>query len=203
MLAYVFQELSDNNSCAKKAISDLFEKVTARNKDGRIKNVITNSAEYGLIPQRSFFDKDIAVDGNTEGYYIIEPGDFVYNPRKSNYAPYGPFNVYGGNLPGIVSPLYVCLRPVSDVNVRYLFWYFQSSAWHRYMYDNGSQGVRHDRVSITDSILMWIPVSLPCISKQNAIAVSLDRLQLLYNKNAAILEQMISVKTSLANQMLI
>ena len=52
-----------------------------------VKNVITNSAEYGLIPQRDFFDKDIAVDGNTANYYVIEEGDFVYNPRKSNSAP--------------------------------------------------------------------------------------------------------------------
>ena len=80
-----------------------------------MKNVITNSAEYGLIPQRDFFDKDIAVDGNTANYYVIEKGDFVYNPRKSNTAPYGPFNRYTLDEKGIISPLYTCLVLKADI----------------------------------------------------------------------------------------
>ena len=100
----------------------------------------------GLIPQRDFFDKDIAVDGNTATYYVIEEGDFVYNPRKSNSAPYGPFNRYTLSERGIISPLYTCLVLKADINPSYLAWYFRSDAWHRYIYDNGSQGVRHDRV---------------------------------------------------------
>ena len=44
-------------------LGDIFKKVSRRNTNGMVKNVITNSAEYGLIPQRDFFDKDIAVDG--------------------------------------------------------------------------------------------------------------------------------------------
>ena len=92
-------------------IADVFDKVKTTNKDGQNKNVITNSAEFGLIPQREFFDKDIAVEGNTEKYTIIEKGDFVYNPRKSTTAPYGPFNCYNREEPGIVSPLYSCLKP--------------------------------------------------------------------------------------------
>ena len=64
-------------------LGDIFKKVSRRNTNGMVKNVITNSAEYGLIPQRDFFDKDIAVDGNTANYFVIEEGDFVYNPRKS------------------------------------------------------------------------------------------------------------------------
>ena len=87
-------------------LSDIFKKVSRRNSNGEIKNVITNSAEHGLIPQRDFFDKDIAVDGNTGNYYVIEYGDFVYNPRKSNTAPYGPFNRYERQEKGIISPLY-------------------------------------------------------------------------------------------------
>ena len=36
-----------------------------------ISNVICNSAKQGLIPQREYFDKDIANSDNTNGYYII------------------------------------------------------------------------------------------------------------------------------------
>ena len=149
----------------------------ARNTDGMVKNVITNSAEYGLIPQRDFFDKDIAVDGNTANYYVIEEGDFVYNPRKSNTAPYGPFNRYTLRERGIISPLYTCLVLQADINPSYLAWYFRSDAWHRYIYDNGSQGVRHDRVSMTDDLLMGIPVMFPDHATQQVYADMLDKVE--------------------------
>ena len=158
-------------------LGDIFKKVSRRNTNGMIKNVITNSAEYGLIPQRDFFDKDIAVDGNTTNYYVIEEGDFVYNPRKSNTAPYGPFNRYTLSERGIISPLYTCLVLQADINPSYLAWYFRSDAWHRYIYDNGSQGVRHDRVSMTDDLLMGIPVMFPDNAKQQAYADVLDKVE--------------------------
>ena len=155
-------------------LSDVFKKVSRRNSTGECKNVITNSAEYGLIPQREFFDKDIAVDGNTANYYVIQKGDFVYNPRKSNTAPYGPFNRYLLSEKGIISPLYTCLVLKTDIDPAYLAWYFKSDAWYRYIYDNGSQGVRHDRVSMTDDLLMGIPVSYPTKDQQQRIAQLLD-----------------------------
>ena len=137
----IFRQLpsQDGAEWACVRLGDIFKKVSRRNADGVIKNVITNSAEYGLIPQRDFFDKDIAVDGNTANYYVIENGDFVYNPRKSNSAPYGPFNRYTLSEQGIISPLYTCLVLQADISPSYLAWYFKSDAWYRYIYDNGSQ----------------------------------------------------------------
>ena len=172
----IFRQLpsQDGAEWACVRLGDIFKKVSHRNADGVIKNVITNSAEYGLIPQRHFFDKDIAVDGNTANYYVIENGDFVYNPRKSNSAPYGPFNRYTLSEQGIISPLYTCLVLQADISPSYLAWYFKSDAWYRYIYDNGSQGVRHDRVSMTDDLLMGIPVMYPSHEKQLLYADILD-----------------------------
>ena len=91
-------------------LSEIFKKSTRKNSDGSITNVICNSARNGLIPQREYFDKSIANSDNTDGYYIIEQGDFVYNPRKSSDAPYGPVSIYKYPERGIVSPLYLCFR---------------------------------------------------------------------------------------------
>lgn len=152
-------------------VGDLFSFVKEKNKDGKVSNVITNSAEYGLIPQRDFFDKDIAVEGNTSNYTIIHEGDFVYNPRKSASAPYGPFNCYGLPEEGIVSPLYTCLTPKDKEYTPYLLWYFRSSAWHLYIMLNGAQGgARHDRVGMTNQLMKDIPVYLPCKEERDAIA---------------------------------
>ena len=175
----IFRQLpsQDGAEWACVRLGDIFKKVSHRNADGVIKNVITNSAEYGLIPQRDFFDKVIAVDGNTANYYVIENGDFVYNPRKSNSAPYGPFNRYTLSEQGIISPLYTCLVLQADISPSYLAWYFKSDAWYRYIYDNGSQGVRHDRVSMTDDLLMGIPVMYPSHVKQLLYADILDMVE--------------------------
>ena len=109
-----------------------------------ISNVICNSAKQGLIPQREYFDKDIANSDNTNGYYIIESNDFVYNPRKSADAPYGPISSYQYPEAGIVSPLYLCFRAKREINPLYFEWYFRSSTWHRYIYMSGDSGARHD-----------------------------------------------------------
>lgn len=166
----------DNNGIPFKSpkqltVKDLFDKVRTKNKDGRNKNVITNSAEFGLIRQRDFFDKDIAVKGNTNKYTIINDGDFVYNPRKSSNAPYGPFNCYTFKEPGIVSPLYSCLTPKNKEFTPYLLYYFSSPAWYSYIYHNGNQGgARHDRVGMSDDLLQGIPITLPDIDEQTKIS---------------------------------
>ena len=182
-------------------LRDLFSKVVRRNRDGKVKNVITNSAEFGLIPQRDFFDKSIAVDGNTDGYYVIRTGDFVYNPRKSTTAPFGPFNRYTGTEDGIISPLYTCLVPKGKANAEYLAWYFRSTAWHRYVYDNGSQGARHDRVNMTDDLLFGIPVLLPPFAVQERIADGLNAIDARWSSANKVLAHLEKMKRGLLQQL--
>ena len=199
-LQHIFHKMTD---CSIVTVGDVFTKANKRNSDGRVKNVITNSAEYGLIPQRDFFDKDIAVEGNTNNYFIIKKGCFVYNPRKSNTAPYGPFNCYQGEEEGIISPLYTCLVKKADVDSTYLSWYFKSDSWYRYIYDNGSQGVRHDRVSMTDDLLMGIPIKLPNGERQKEIGAFFDAIDAKLKCETDILNALIRIKNGLYDKMFI
>ena len=157
-------------------LSALFSKSTQKNADGHITNVICNSAKLGLIPQRKYFDKDIANSDNTSGYYIIRQNDFVYNPRKSSDAPYGPISSYKYAEDGIVSPLYLCFHAKDEINPLYYEWYFRSSAWHRYIYMSGDSGARHDRVSIKDDTFFAMPINLPSEQEQSKIASFLQSL---------------------------
>ena len=157
-------------------LSALFSKSTQKNADGHITNVICNSAKLGLIPQREYFDKDIANSDNTSGYYIIRQNDFVYNPRKSYDAPYGPIRSYKYAEDGIVSPLYLCFHAKRKINPMYYEWYFRSSAWHRYIYMSGDSGARHDRVSIKDDTFFAMPINLPSEREQSKIASFLQSL---------------------------
>ena len=158
-------------------LSSVFTKNTKKNTDGQITNVICNSAKQGLIPQREYFDKDIANSDNTSGYYIIEENDFVYNPRKSADAPYGPISRYKYAEAGIVSPLYLCFRAKKEINPAFFEWYFRSSAWHRYVYMSGDSGARHDRVSIKDDTFFAMPINIPSAHEQAQIAIFLERIE--------------------------
>ena len=189
----------------EKTVSDLFLKINDKNTKKKVANVITNSAEFGLVRQRDFFDKDIAVEGKTDNYTIIQKGDFVYNPRKSKQAPYGPFNCYYLNENGIVSPLYVCLRPIGKADNDYLYWYFQTDRWHSFIYENGAQnGARHDRVGMTDDLMKNIPIYLPAdVSEQKKIADCLFSLDDVINQIKAELSAWKEFKKGLLQQMFV
>lgn len=185
-------------------VGELFTFVTEKNKDGHINNVITNSAERGLVPQREYFDKDIAVDGNTKGYTVIRKGDFVYNPRKSTSAPFGPFNIYERNEVGIVSPLYTCLTPYDDEMAPYLAWYFKTNRWHPYIVTHGAQsGARHDRVGMTVALMEGIPVLLPSLPEQRKIADCLASMDEVIRKAKDELAKWQELKKGLLQQMFV
>ena len=185
-------------------VGELFTFVTEKNKDGHINNVITNSAERGLVPQKEYFDKDIAVDGNTKGYTVIRKGDFVYNPRKSTSAPFGPFNIYERNEVGIVSPLYTCLTPYDDEMAPYLAWYFKTNRWHPYIVTHGAQsGARHDRVGMTVALMEGIPVLLPSLPEQRKIADCLASMDEVIQKSTDELAKWRELKKGLLQQMFV
>ena len=79
-------------SWEQRKLSEITDKVTEKNAGLQYVETFTNSAEFGIISQRDFFDHDIAKLGSLDGYYIVKNEDFVYNPRISTSAPVGPIN---------------------------------------------------------------------------------------------------------------
>lgn len=94
----------------QRKLGEIADKVTEKNLDGNITEVLTNSAEYGVINQTEFFDHAVAKESNIAGYYVIAPGDFVYNPRISATAPVGPIRRNTLGIHGVMSPLYTVFR---------------------------------------------------------------------------------------------
>ena len=153
-----------------------------------------------MIPQREYFDKDIANSDNTSGYYIIEENDFVYNPRKSADAPYGPISSYKYAEAGIVSPLYLCFRAKKEINPAFFEWYFRSSVWHRYVYMSGDSGARHDRVSIKDDTFFAMPINLPSAHEQEHIASFLERIDQRIEMQRSLVDNLKKYKRGLLEQ---
>lgn len=189
-----FKEFTDEWKLVK--LNKVAEKITRKNKDFAIKNVISNSAKYGLVIQRDYFDKAIANSANIDGYYVIEEGDFVYNPRISSESPYGPINIYKYHEPGVVSPLYLCFK-VKGVDNAFLSYYFKTSRWHKHIYMHGDQGARHDRVSIKDSEFFKLQFFVPSISEQQKIASFLSLLDKKIEKQEDKIKQLELLKTAM------
>ena len=186
----------------EKKLNSIFTKITQRNSDNQNSNVITNSATEGLVSQRDYFDKDIANKDKTDNYFIIKNGDFVYNPRKSSAAPYGPFTQYKLLDDGIVSPLYLCLRKNnSEVESKYLENYFKTTCWHQYIYENGSSGARHDRVSIHDDVLLAMPIKVPSLPEQQKIADFLSNVNSIITAETKILNALQKKKKALMQKL--
>lgn len=155
-----------------KQLSQVLKKQTRKNTDNSIHNVLTNSATQGIISQRDYFDKQIANDENTDGYYIVENGYFVYNPRISVSALCGPFNKYYGNDIGIMSPLYTVYKFI-DKSLHYseyLSYYYSSTNWHRYMNEIANYGARSDRMNVTSDDMDAMPLPYPPLAEQEKIA---------------------------------
>ena len=186
------------NIWIKKSLHDITKKINIKNKNKECKNVICNSAQLGLIRQIDFFDKEIAQDGSIENYTIIKKNDFVYNPRKSLNAPYGPVNIYNYEEAGIVSPLYLCFS-VHDTDKIFLHYYFKSQAWYRFIYLNGDSGARHDRVSIKDEVFFSQNLYLPNAIEQEKIGVFLTLIDQRIDTQSKIIEDLELFKKGIWN----
>ena len=163
------------NSWEQRKLNDIAIKSTNKNNSMVYSETFTNSAEFGIISQKDFFDHDISNKENLNGYYIVENDDFVYNPRISTFAPVGPINRNKLNRTGVMSPLYTVFK-TKNVNKRFLEKYFKSNHWHRYMFLNGDSGARSDRFSIKDYIFMEMPILFPKNNEQVKIGNFLDKL---------------------------
>lgn len=154
-------------------LKDIAEKSTKKNSDLEILDVFSNSAINGIVLQNDFFDKDIAQKDNLDSYYIVENGDFVYNPRISKYAPAGPINRNIKGIRGVVSPLYTVFRISSELNINFFELYFKSNLWIKYICSVANYGARHDRMNISNNDFYKMSIPLPPEAEQEKIVTIL------------------------------
>ena len=186
----------------QRKLSEIADKVTEKNAGLQYIETFTNSAEFGIISQRDFFDHDIAKMSSLSGYYIVRNEDFVYNPRISTSAPVGPINRNKLGRIGVMSPLYTVFRP-HDVDTTYLEYFFKSKYWHSFMNFNGDSGARSDRFSIKDSVFFEMPIPLPYIEEQRKIGEHLTQLDHLITLHQRELEKLQNIKKSMLEKMFV
>ena len=186
----------------QRKLGEVVDKVTEKNSGLQYLETLTNSAEFGIISQRDFFDHDISKTTSLGGYYIVRSEDFVYNPRISVTAPVGPINRNKLGRTGVMSPLYTVFRP-HDVDTTYLEHFFKSSCWHSFMNFNGDSGARSDRFSIKDNVFFEMPIPTPDIEEQGKIGECLTRLDHLITLHQRKLEKLKIIKKSFLEKMFV
>ena len=191
-----FAEFVDEPPWECPPLKKLAKRITQRNTHGADLRALTNSAEHGVVDQREYFDRDIAT--NTDNYYIVETGDYVYNPRISSTAPVGPIskNQIGT---GVMSPLYTVFRFRSDAT-DFFAHYFRSSHWHGYLRRVSNSGARYDRMAITNDDVMQMPILTPSPREQQKIADCLGSLDDLITAEGRKLEALRQHKQGLMQQ---
>ena len=123
----------------------------------------------------------------------MHTNDFIYNPRISNNAPFGPISRNKLAESGVMSPLYLVFyfskKSLSD----FFEIYFKSSKWHNFMYMHGNSGARSDRFAIKDNEFFKMRVKIPHnkseIDKIYRLNILLNSLITLYERKLKLLSQ--------------
>jgi type I restriction enzyme S subunit len=80
----------------------------------------------------------ILLANKINGYYVVRPEDFVYNPRISTTAPVGPIGRNKLGRCGVYITSITVFRP-KEVDNSFLEQFFKSSHWYSFMRFNGIQ----------------------------------------------------------------
>lgn len=151
-------------------LKNKFSRLKTRNSEGNT-NVLTISAQYGLINQEEFFKKEIASDDKSN-YFLLKKGDFAYNKSYSNGYPYGAIKTLTRYDKGIVSPLYICFSPIDDnLCTEYYSLYFEFGLLDREIHAIAQEGARnHGLLNINVDDFFNTNIILPPLPEQKKIA---------------------------------
>lgn len=124
--------------------------------------------DYGVVAKDSRDNLNKTAE-NRSIYQLVHPGWLVTNRMKAWQGSVGI-----SSLRGIVSGHYICFAPRHSEDARYLNWLFRSPPYaHAYLLL--SRGVRIGQVEIDNDDYRLLPVLLPPLDEQRAIADYLDR----------------------------
>ncbi|MDE1234164.1 restriction endonuclease subunit S [Vibrio aestuarianus] len=152
-------------------LSKLFTRVTEKNK-GQSTNVVTISAQHGLIRQEEFFKKSIASE-TLDNYFILRKGQFAYNKSYSNGYPMGAIKRLNRYDDAVVTSLYICFEIKNSAHTSSCFMeqYFESGLLNRGLTKVAAEGGRaHGLLNVKPTDFMGLALIVPKIKEQQKIA---------------------------------
>lgn len=187
----------------EKILGDLFDRITIKNTIGN-KNVLTISAQHGLISQEQFFNKLVSAQ-DLSGYYLLSRGDFAYNKSYSNGYPMGAIKRLNKYDTGIVSSLYICFRLKDRCSEEFYDHYFDAGLQNRVIEKIAQEGARNHgllNISVND-FFNQIKINVPCVLEQQKIADFLTTLDNKINLTVRKLDEAQKFKKALLQQLFV
>jgi type I restriction enzyme S subunit len=183
-------------------LRDIAERIIRKNSEN-IQNVLTISAQFGLISQLEFFNKSVS-SKDVSGYYALNQNDFAYNKSYSNGYPMGAIKRLKRYEKGIVSTLYICFRFKETVCINFIEQYFESGIQNIEIEKIAQEGARnHGLLNVSVSDFFNIEISLPTLKEQKRISSFLTSIDKKIQCEKATLEQLEMQKKYLLQQMFV
>ena len=180
----------------------MFSRLSRKNKENN-DNVLTISAQYGLISQRDFFNKDIASEDKSN-YFLLHNGDFAYNKSYSNGYPFGALKRLDMYDKGIVSPLYICFSANENNECPdFYVHYFEAGMMNREIQAFAQEGARNHgllNISVDDFFNSYL--LMPPRPEQEKIAEILSAQDKLIALKEKLIEEKKRQKKALMQQLL-
>jgi type I restriction enzyme S subunit len=150
-------------------LKDIAERVKNKNKEDN-KNVLTISAQQGLINQEEYFNKSVAAKDLTN-YYLLHKGDFAYNKSYSNGYPMGAIKCLKRYEKGVVSTLYICFKFHTRYVNAFFEQYFEAGLHNKEIEKVAQEGARnHGLLNIGLDDFFSILLTIPSVAEQTKIA---------------------------------
>ncbi len=184
----------------ERSMDDVFTRITRRNSDNN-QNVLTISAQYGLINQLDFFNKNIA-SSDVTGYYLLHKGEFAYNKSSSQGRLVGaikPLKLYDK---GVVSTLYICFKCNNPQEIDYWEQYFDAGVFDKEIMTIAQEGARnHGLLNIPTNDFFNLKVKSPTLAEQQKIASCLSSLDSMIGSEQSKLDVLKEHKKGLMQQL--
>jgi len=156
-------------------LRDICEPVYRKN-DGNELNVLTTSAQHGLISQLDYYKKSVSAE-DVRGYYLLKNGEFAYNRSSSNGYPYGAIKRLEDYPQGVLSTLYLCFSLKNDApcDSDFMAHAFEAGLLNRQLAEVCQEGARsHGLLNITKSDFFGLKISLTPLAEQQKISAILN-----------------------------
>ena len=180
-------------------LNDVAVPLKRRNTIGN-RNVLTSSAQFGLINQMEYHNRSMAGE-DLSSYYLLYNGDFAYNRSSAKEYPFGAIRRLDKFDTGIVSSLYIPFTLKKDSCFSdFLAYVLDSELINQYLYQVCQEGARnHGLLNIAKEDFFQMPLYLPiCQNEQRRIAEFLGT----WDEAIEKLEQLIAAKEKLHNHLI-
>lgn len=186
-----------------KCLGEISERITRKNSNSETDIPLTISAEYGLVNQIEYFNKQIA-SKDLSKYFLLEKGEFAYNKSYSKGYDFGVIKRLEKYQNGALSSLYICFNVINQ-DCDFMTYYFDSLKWYKNMPEICQEGARnHGLLNCSVKDFFTIELELPSSKEeQRKIAEFLSAFDEKIEAVKRQVEAMKQVKKGLLQQMFV